>query len=583
MAKSVLCIPDAHASPKHNNNRFELLGQFIMDRRPDTIVCIGDFFDMESLCSYDKGKRSFEGRRYKADIEAGIDAMDAMFAPMVSYNLRQQINKKAQYRPKLVFTLGNHESVHEDTEVLTYNNEALKYEWVKASSLTMDSTIVTFAKDHSWVNAAPVALSTKPCVKWMKVTGDRHDELVSYNHRVYIDDTLKQYPEAGKVNQTRFTYSSTLTESAVDYSKYSDDTLRLLTQVVMDGCIYIASPTKQRVQFKLSKPRKIERLTALLDTMEIPYTLKEATKSGLNKLQPYYIRIYGAYAKAIITLLGGKKQIPSEFVELSRRQADIVLAEIHYTDGYKPYSQVKWTTTNKMDADIIQIMCMRSGIACYYKEVAKGSGFTHSKTQYHVSIATEISNRRYNTIEYFEDMGNVVSITTKTDTLITRRNGKIAYTGNSRIERVTQLNPELYGTIGYEDFKLAEYGWEVYPFLEPAIIEGIAFSHYFITGIMGRPISGENPATSMLGRMHMSCVQGHSHLRDFSERVTADGTRIQALVVGCYLDEDQTEDYAGQANKMWYKGVVMLNDVENGSFDPEFISIKTLKKMYANV
>lgn len=61
MNKTILVIPDAHASPKHNNSRFDILGKFILDRQPDIIVNIGDFADMEALCSYDKGKASFEG------------------------------------------------------------------------------------------------------------------------------------------------------------------------------------------------------------------------------------------------------------------------------------------------------------------------------------------------------------------------------------------------------------------------------------------------------------------------------------------------------------------------------------------
>jgi hypothetical protein len=44
---------------------------------------------------------------------------------------------------------------------------------------------------------------------------------------------------------------------------------------------------------------------------------------------------------------------------------------------------------------------------------------------------------------------------------------------------------------------------------------------------------------------------------------------------------DQHEDYAGEANKMWWKGLAMLHDVENGEFEPEFINIKQLRKQYA--
>ena len=63
-------------------------------------VVFGDFWDFPSLSSYDKGKLSFEGRRLKADIEIGNKAMDLLLAP---------IKQEADYFPRMIFTLGNHE------------------------------------------------------------------------------------------------------------------------------------------------------------------------------------------------------------------------------------------------------------------------------------------------------------------------------------------------------------------------------------------------------------------------------------------------------------------------------------------
>ena len=61
---------------------------------------------MESLSSYDKGKKSFEGRRYVKDIEATEKAMDSLLKPIKEYNKR---NRRNQYKPRMVLTLGNHE------------------------------------------------------------------------------------------------------------------------------------------------------------------------------------------------------------------------------------------------------------------------------------------------------------------------------------------------------------------------------------------------------------------------------------------------------------------------------------------
>lgn len=258
----ILVIPDSHSQPDFRNDRFTWLGKYIVDKKPDIIVNIGDLADMPSLSSYDKGKRSFEGRRYYKDIAAVWDAQEKLFAPITEYNKQQKINKAKQYKPRLVFTSGNHEN---------------------------------------------------------------------------------------------------------------------------------------------------------------------------------------------------------------------------------------------------------------------------------------------------------------------------------RINRATQETAELDGTIGIKDLKYEEFGWEVIPFLKPINIHGINFCHYFTSGVMGRPISGEHVAHSLITKQLSSCVQGHSHLRSFDERTTAEGKKILGLVVGCYLEDDQWEDYAKEANKMWWRGVCMLHDVHDGYFDPEFIGINHLKALYDKI
>jgi hypothetical protein len=80
-----------------------------MDKRPDVILHGGDFADMPSCGTHDRGRLAFEGRRYKADIEAAHEAMEALLGPMREHNLMRRRNKKSIYQPRLVITLGNHE------------------------------------------------------------------------------------------------------------------------------------------------------------------------------------------------------------------------------------------------------------------------------------------------------------------------------------------------------------------------------------------------------------------------------------------------------------------------------------------
>ncbi len=104
-----LMIPDVQAKPGVDLSHLEHIGRFILHKRPDVIICIGDFADMESLSSYDRGKKCFEGRRYKKDIEAATKAMDLLLQPIKRYNEAKKKIKAKQYKPRLVLTLGNHE------------------------------------------------------------------------------------------------------------------------------------------------------------------------------------------------------------------------------------------------------------------------------------------------------------------------------------------------------------------------------------------------------------------------------------------------------------------------------------------
>ena len=106
----IAVIPDVQAKPGDDFTFLTNIGKFLVDKKPDVIVCIGDFADMPSLSSYDQGKKSFEGRRYTKDIEAARQATQALLDPLINYNKQQRNNGKKQYRPRQVLTLGNHEN-----------------------------------------------------------------------------------------------------------------------------------------------------------------------------------------------------------------------------------------------------------------------------------------------------------------------------------------------------------------------------------------------------------------------------------------------------------------------------------------
>jgi len=144
-----------------------------------------------------------------------------------------------------------------------------------------------------------------------------------------------------------------------------------------------------------------------------------------------------------------------------------------------------------------------------------------------------------------------------------------------RINRAVNDDSKLDGVLSVDDLGYEGYGWTVYPFLEVVEVEGIAFSHFFQTGVMGRPASS---AQAQLNKKHQSCIAGHQQGLQIATGFKANGGMITSIIAGsCY---QHNEDYLGpQGNKHW-RGFLMLHDCRDGEFDPMFVSLNYINQRY---
>lgn len=154
-----------------------------------------------------------------------------------------------------------------------------------------------------------------------------------------------------------------------------------------------------------------------------------------------------------------------------------------------------------------------------------------------------------------------------------------------RIRRAIEVQPELDGTISYRDLELNRWYDEVvdYDGAHPGeiVVDGITYSHYIVSGVLGRPVNSEHFGHALLSKSHSSVTVGHSHVLDWASRTTRQGNkRIHGLTCGVF--QDYRSNYAGQANALWWSGVVIKRNVDNGDYDPCFVSMKQLKKEYAD-
>lgn len=153
---------------------------------------------------------------------------------------------------------------------------------------------------------------------------------------------------------------------------------------------------------------------------------------------------------------------------------------------------------------------------------------------------------------------------------------KIFCLGNheNRADRAAQNDPKFFGHIGTQDLKLRD--WERKEFLEVVTVDGVNYSHYFSNTHSGRPIGGSIP--NKLNKIGASFVHGHIQGLDIGTKMTPLGKTLWGIQAGsCYL---QVEPYRGNQNQRHWNGVVLLNDVIDGEFDPMTLSARYLCRKY---
>ena len=114
----------------------------------------------------------------------------------------------------------------------------------------------------------------------------------------------------------------------------------------------------------------------------------------------------------------------------------------------------------------------------------------------------------------------------------------------NRIDRSVNNNPTLEGLISTKDLEY-EKDWEVHQFLHPVFINGVGFNHYWPVGAMGRPAGSAS-----------------------------------AIIAGSYYLHD--ESYMDQLSNRHWRGLLVMNEVNDGHFDEMFLSIEYLGKKYGN-
>ena len=155
----------------------------------------------------------------------------------------------------------------------------------------------------------------------------------------------------------------------------------------------------------------------------------------------------------------------------------------------------------------------------------------------------------------------------------------------ARIRTAITFDPRLEGSkygISFKHLQTKKWFDEYHEYTNgaPAIYnyDGVDYAHFVGAGNFGRAISGVHHAYGLLQKRYRSVSVGHSHKRGvyFKDDVGSNG--IIGTVVGCY--KGAPESWAGQANGEWWKGVLIKRNIQDGMYEPQWISLETLRRTY---
>ncbi|MBY0277896.1 hypothetical protein K2Z84_21390, partial [Candidatus Binatia bacterium] len=145
-----------------------------------------------------------------------------------------------------------------------------------------------------------------------------------------------------------------------------------------------------------------------------------------------------------------------------------------------------------------------------------------------------------------------------------------------RAHRLFAADPRLEGVVGTHLCDVENFGFRRHKFLEPFAIEGVHFAHYWQNALSSRPIGGT--IDNRLNKLCCSFVCGHEQGLKYGNRPLPMGRTIHGIVAGsCYLG---TEEYRGPQARNEWRGVVVLNDVRDGDFEPMPLTLRYLCEEY---
>lgn len=168
-----------------------------------------------------------------------------------------------------------------------------------------------------------------------------------------------------------------------------------------------------------------------------------------------------------------------------------------------------------------------------------------------------------------------------------KRPWRIGFEGNheNRIKKAIAHDPRIEGDrygISFSHLQTDHWFDEYYEYANsaPALAayDGVLYAHYISSGNFGSAMSTKHHGYSLVEKLAHSVTVGHSHKFHYYRKADARPKPLNGLVAGCFKGKE--EQWAGQANAEWTKGVVIKRHIEDGDYDLQWVSMRALQKEY---
>lgn len=337
----------------------------------------------------------------------------------------------------LIFVIGNHDCLDENTELLTDHG------WKKYPEIRLTDRVYsldTSTKRGAWDKINKIIIKTYSG-KMVQIRGNHIDMCVTPNHRVLHQRRVRlkfgklHYETADKL-RSRVKIPITAQQDLKTYPNIPRDIIRLIAWIITDG--NISKPTRKNVtpqisiyQSKISNVKKIIRLLNKLKLKYYTYRRDRKINSVCNRnlkscLPQYTFKISTVHTRQILKYVSEKYILPKWVYDLDTSSYKLFLNTLILGDGsiYRNKHQTMILYGIKPLLEQVQISCILHGYSAYLSKDTRG--------HYRLNISSIKSHEFdcYNSKKHINYSGIVWCLNVPHSNFMVRRNGKHYFTGN---------------------------------------------------------------------------------------------------------------------------------------------------------